>query len=233
MKRISLLKYGFERSKEDDFDDDGNYFTCYRHPLAPNIRVSKLVADGEVYLSSSVKGLDIRYDEYKECPHYNEADWKYNGVSIATLTDEDLQAFTNAVIEYQKECEETLKNAYIPTREELEAKYDKEQNEAKNDKENALKLFESLKKAMFDPSIDIVESHRSSDYKGMYLMFAIKDFKKEINEIEKILMRNKEQFIEEMLSKPRSYQITYIQSGPRSNYYYRECKEYLEKLINS
>ena len=25
MKRVNLTKYGFERTKEDDFSDDGNY----------------------------------------------------------------------------------------------------------------------------------------------------------------------------------------------------------------
>lgn len=232
MKRINLLKYGFERSIKDDFDDDGNKFTCYRHPLAPNIRVSKLIIDGDVYLSSSIKELDIMYEEYKECPHYEEANWKYNGISIATLIDEDLQAFTNAVIEYQKEAEEALKNAYIPTRKELELKYNIEYNEAKADKEKALELFELLKQAIFDPSIDL-ELHHSTTNNEMYLKYSIKDFKKNINEIEKILRRNKEQFIEEMLAKPRTQQIRYIQSRPRSDYYYKECKEYLEKIIKA
>ena len=54
MKRINMAKYGFIRTPDDDFSDDGNRFTCYQAGEYENIRISKLVSDGRVYLSSQV-----------------------------------------------------------------------------------------------------------------------------------------------------------------------------------
>ena len=89
MKQISLKKYGFERFEEADFSDDGNRFTCYKLYGCPKMRISKLVSDGEAYLSADITG-DLYYDEYQNLPHYKDATWKYNGTSIDKLTDDEL-----------------------------------------------------------------------------------------------------------------------------------------------
>ena len=102
MKRINLTKYGFVRWPEEDFHDDGSNFQCYRAGKA--VRVSKLVSDGQVYLSidSSCGNKTLPHEIYSKLPYYNEANWTYNGVSVETLTEDDIQAYeeTEATIKY-------------------------------------------------------------------------------------------------------------------------------------
>lgn len=108
MKRIMLTKYGFERWPEKDFTDEGNRFTCFR--AGKNVRVSKHVYNGDVYLSIDtclgVGDKFLPYAIYSKLPHYRPAAWNYNGISVATLTDDDLRNFYNACIAYEHEYEE-------------------------------------------------------------------------------------------------------------------------------
>lgn len=50
-QRLNLAKY-FTRSPEDDFTDDGNRFTCYRYGPNGEFRISKLVYNGDAYISA-------------------------------------------------------------------------------------------------------------------------------------------------------------------------------------
>ncbi len=119
MKRVNLTKYGFIRWPEEDFNDDGNNFQCYRAGKA--VRVSKLVSDGQIYLSidSSCGNRTLPYEVYSKLPYYNEANWTYNGVSVETLTEADIQAFYEACISYEKAYEETEATIKYPTLEEI------------------------------------------------------------------------------------------------------------------
>ena len=129
MKRINMIKYGFVRWPEQDFSDDGNRFQCYR--AGDMVRVSKLVSDGQVYLSvdSGCGDHMLPYRVYSELPHYRAANWDYNGVSLEALTEEDLIAFYDACIAYEKEYREAKAATVYPTLEELKEKasefYDK------------------------------------------------------------------------------------------------------------
>lgn len=122
MKRINLAKYGFVRWPEEDVSDDGNRFTCYR--AGKKVRVTKLVADGDVYLSASsmVGNSSLPYDVYSNLLHYYEATWAYNGVSVASLTDEDLQMFYNACVAFEQEYEKAEATIQYPTLEEIKDK---------------------------------------------------------------------------------------------------------------
>lgn len=120
MTRLNLVKYGFIRYPEEDFSDDGNRFTCYRFSDT-NSHISKLVSDGQAYLSAHVSG-QLPYDTYSKLPHYHTANWEYNGVSLSTLTDEMLQDFFNACVEYEKEYQAAEASIVYPTLEELTAK---------------------------------------------------------------------------------------------------------------
>ena len=122
MKRINLTKYGFVRWPEEDFSDDGSKFLGYRAGKA--VRVSKLVSNGQVYLSISSDQCGNRtlpYDVYSKLPYYNEATWNYNGVSVDSLTDEDLQKFYEACISYEIAYEQAEANVQYPTLEEITA----------------------------------------------------------------------------------------------------------------
>ena len=119
MKKIMMVKYGFVRWPEEDFYDDGNRFTCYK--AGKNVRVSKLIADGNAYLSASSqvgKGT-LPYEVYSKLPHHSAAIWKYNGVSVASLTDQDLEDFMAACLAYELEYEAAEKAIAYPTMEEL------------------------------------------------------------------------------------------------------------------
>lgn len=122
MTRINLAKHGFVRWPEEDFSDDGNRFTCYK--VGKNVRVSKLVADGQVYLSiaSAVGNGTLPYDIYSKLPHYNDANWKWNGVSVASLTDSDIEDFLLACLAYELEYEKAEAAIKYPTLEEIQDK---------------------------------------------------------------------------------------------------------------
>jgi hypothetical protein len=134
-----MAKYGFIRTPDDDFSDDGNRFTCYQAGEYENIRISKLVSDGQVYLSSQVD-CNLPYDIYGKLPHYNEATWKYNGVDLESLTDEDMQNFYKACCAYAQECIDTEANTKYPTLEELEARCELIQKKCLNDYDDAKQL---------------------------------------------------------------------------------------------
>lgn len=119
MKRVNLAKYGFVRCPEEDFHDDGNNFQGYR--VGKTVVVSKLVSNGQVYLSidSSCGNGTLPYEIYSKLPYYNEANWFYNGVSVETLTEADIQAFYEACISYEKAYEEAEATIKYPTLEEI------------------------------------------------------------------------------------------------------------------
>jgi hypothetical protein len=120
MTRLNLCKYGFIRWPEEDFSDDGNRFTCYR--AGKKIRVSKLISHGQVYLSIDSGIGELPYEVYKTLPHYHDAEWKWNGVSLAGLTDEDIKNFYTACVEFGREYEELEAEFKFPTSEEITAR---------------------------------------------------------------------------------------------------------------
>lgn len=117
MTRLNLCKYGFIRWPEEDFSDDGNRFTCYR--AGKKVRVSKLISQGQVYLSIDSSIGELPYEIYKTLPHYHDAEWKWNGVSLAGLTDEDIKDFYTACVEFEREYEELEAEFKFPTSEEI------------------------------------------------------------------------------------------------------------------
>jgi len=122
MKRIELTKFGFVRWPEEDFSDDGNRFLAYR--AGKTVRVSKLVSDGQAYLSISSecgKGT-LPFEVYSKLPYYNDANWRWNGVPVAGLTDKDLEDFYNACLAYEREYEEAEAAIKYPTLEEIKEK---------------------------------------------------------------------------------------------------------------
>jgi len=119
MKKIIMKKYGFIRNEGEDFSDDGSRFQCYMTSPKSRLRISKHVSNGQVYLSSSMNGNKLDYTEYSKLPHYKDATWNYNGVSMDSLTDEDLANFYNACVEYEKEYIEAESKITFPTIEEI------------------------------------------------------------------------------------------------------------------
>lgn len=118
MKRIELTKYGFIRSKEDDFSDDGNRFTCYR---VGKVRVSKLVSDGQAYIYASIDDGLLPYETYGKLPHYRYLS-DLNGVPVSAITEEDIQKLYEDCISYEREYEDAYNAIEWPTELELISK---------------------------------------------------------------------------------------------------------------
>lgn len=99
MKRINLTKYGFIRSPEEDFSDDGFHFTCYK---VGKVRVSKTIYSGVAYISARIINNELNYDEYSILPHYKSLS-ALNGIPVEYISDDDLIKLYNNCIEYEKE----------------------------------------------------------------------------------------------------------------------------------
>ena len=112
MKRVMMSKYGFVRWPEEDFSDDGNHFYCYR--VGNKVRVSKLVSDGVAYISARVDSGNLPYDVYSKLPHYSKLD-DLNGVSVISLTDNDLFNLCEACLMYDKEYSEAEASVVYPS----------------------------------------------------------------------------------------------------------------------
>jgi hypothetical protein len=116
MKKIMMNKYGFIRWPEEDFSDDGNRFYCYK--VGKRVRVSKLVSDGVAYISARVDHGELPYEIYSKLPHYSKLD-DLNGVSVISLTDNDLFNLCEACLMYDKEYSEAEAAIVYPTVDEI------------------------------------------------------------------------------------------------------------------
>lgn len=105
MNRIDLTKYGFIRYPEDDFNDDGNHFTCYR---IGKVRVSKLVDKDYAYIAATIDRGDLHYNEYSTLPHYKAID-ALNGRRRINIQESDLIELYNDCVEYEKEYDAKVK----------------------------------------------------------------------------------------------------------------------------
>lgn len=119
MKRIELAKFGFIRWKEEDFSDDGNRFTCYR--VGKRVCVSKLVSDGEAYIDARIDSYELPYEVYSQLPCYRELG-NLNGVSVSSITEEDIQKLYEDCLTYEKAYDEAIANIKWPTETELRVK---------------------------------------------------------------------------------------------------------------
>lgn len=118
MKKIMMTKYGFVRWPEESFSDDGVRFEAYR--VGERVRVTKATHKGEAFIDADIQGTKLPYEVYSKLPHYS-ALGKLNGVSIASLTDDDLLALMAACVQYEKEYTDAENNIKMPTLEEIKA----------------------------------------------------------------------------------------------------------------
>ena len=116
MKKIMMTNYGFIRWPEQDFADDSSKFYCYR--VGERVRVSKCTYKGDAFISAGIDGTKLPYEVYSKLPHYSALD-KLNGVSIDSLTDQDLFDLCEACLMYEKEYTEAENTIRMPTLEEI------------------------------------------------------------------------------------------------------------------
>lgn len=126
MTRVNLVKYGFVRCQEEDFSDDGNRFQTYR---VGRVRVTKLVADGEAYIDGDITDCKLPYEVYSKLPHY-KAIGKLNGVSLASLTEDDIQKLYEDCQAYEAEYTNAVNSIKYPTLDEIRDKASRITNHA-------------------------------------------------------------------------------------------------------
>ena len=153
MKKIELTKYGFVRSKEDDFTDDGTRFTCYR---VGNILVSKAASrctPGLVFIAATLPWYESRltYDMVSKLPHYKQLE-KLNGCMMDDISEQDLIQLHDDCVSYEKEYNELLEQTKFPTMDELKDAYEKIKAQKVSQLEEATKL---LKDNAFDLLLNV------------------------------------------------------------------------------
>ena len=212
MTRLNLVKYGFIRFPEEDFTDDGNRFTCYRFSDT-NSHISKLVSDGQAYLSAHVNG-QLPYDIYSKLPHYQRATWDFNGISLSSLTDALLQDFFNACVEYEKEYQAAEASTKYPTECELLAKCIKVQNKL------ILEMTE-LEALLGEHAVEAAVKFSKWEWEQLqkYLAYMLQELSK----------YKSDTFILNALGTARS--ITFLQSkeDTEPTYWYKSIKEMFQK----
>ena len=119
MKKIQMSKYGFIHWPEESFSDDGTRFEAYR--VGERVSVTKATYKGEAYIDGTIHGTKLPYEVYSKLPHYN-AIGKLNGVSIDSLTDQDLIDLYEACLAYEQEYTEAENNIQMPTLDEIKAR---------------------------------------------------------------------------------------------------------------
>lgn len=119
MKKIVMTKYGFIRNEREDFSDDGSRFQGWATSPNSRLRITKHVSNGQVYLSCDMNGCKLSYEEYSKLPHYQKSGWDYNGVSIESLTEQNMIDWYNACVAYEKEYIEAESKVVFPALDEI------------------------------------------------------------------------------------------------------------------
>ena len=212
MTRINLVKYGFTRFPEEDFHDDGNNFTCYRFSNTNN-HVSKLVADGQAYLSCHVEG-NLPYDIYSKLPHYKRATWDFNGVSVSSLTDALLQDFFNSCVEYEREYQAVEASIEYPSECELLAKCIRIQNKL-------ILVMNELETLMGENAVEAATKFSKWEWQRLqeHLTYMLQELSK----------YNPEKFIPSVLGTARSFTFLQNKEDTESTYWYKSIKEMFQK----
>lgn len=210
MKRINLTKYGFVRTPEEDFSDDGTRFSVYR---LGNVMVSKAVSSGKVFIAGRIESGKLPYAVYSKLPHYRDLD-KLNGVSASLVSDQDLAGFADACAEYSKEYAAAVANLKYPTLEELQAKCDELTGALNEQVEEAGRLIK-------DNILELME--KSSGY----WIGRLADYYKALSKGAKTEFdRNKRPYA--LLNTGAS--IDFMAKEPREAFYFREIKELIESV---
>ena len=152
MKRINLTSFGFVRDEASDFSDDGSRFYVYR---VGKVKVSKSIWNERVYLSghADINGA-LTYAEYSKLAHYKDLD-ALNGVSIASLTESDLQKLQEDCQAYELEYAQATiqKRLSLPTLSEVAQRL----SEAVKVRQTEINTL-TQKLAQFGNTIDVILS---------------------------------------------------------------------------
>ena len=210
MKKIMMTKYGFVRTPEDDFSDDGSRFQAYR---VGRVRVTKLVSDGEAYIDGDICDGKLPYEVYSKLPHFALCG-KLNGVPAAALTDEDLQELYESCQAYDKEYTDAENTIQYPT--ELELKHKCRCIQSKLTKE-----MNALEQLMGDHAVEAATKFSKWEWQKLqeYLTYMLQELSR----------YNPEKFIPFILRTARSFTFLNNNEDTEPTYYYSYIKEMFQK----
>jgi hypothetical protein len=212
MKKIMMTKYGFIRFPEEDFSDDGNRFTCYRFSDT-NSHISKLVADGQAYLSAHVSG-QLPYEVYSKLPNYQAATWSYNGISVASLTDEMLQDFFRACVQYEKEYQAAEAAIEYPTELELQHK--------------CLRIQSKLTREMNE--LETLVGEHAVEAAAKFSKWEWEQLQKGLTcMLQELSKYNPDKFVPGILGKAGSFNFLQNKEDTWPTYWYKSVKEMFQK----
>lgn len=118
MEKVNLTKYGFIRTPDEDFSDDGTRFYCY---AVGRVRVSKAAGCGMYFIDGRIDHGELTWEEYSNLPHY-KAIGKLNGIRKDELTEDMLEQLYEDCLAYEQEYDEAERTCAWPTLEEIAAK---------------------------------------------------------------------------------------------------------------
>lgn len=218
MKRINLIKYGFVRWPEEDFSDDGSHFTCYR--AGKSVRVSKLVSDGQAYLSadSECGNGTLPYEVYSKLPNYQKSNWQYNGVSADTLTDADLEAFYQSCLDYEKEYEAAEAAILYPSLDELK-------DQCRLIQAKLMREMAELEKIMGEHSIEAAVKFSEWEWKNLKQYLA--------SMLHKVCQYDPDKYPQTIYKKSNSFSFVKPENSELNGptYYYTYIKELFQKYL--
>ena len=218
MKRINMTRYGFIRNEKHDFHDDGNNFRGFSTSPTSRLRVSKLVSDGQAYLSSDMDGNKLDYEEYSKLPHYQDATWTYNGVSITSLTDEDLINWYNACVEYEREYIEAESKVIFPTIEEIR---------------NQCIRIRNIRKQEFETITRLINENGTTLLLGLTSEYDLKNLRSYYQKLKKEVEGFNPDTYPQTIQKSNYGRNFVKDTNPdlREDFYYIQLKEIISKVI--
>lgn len=212
-ENVTMSSFGFVRSPEEDFSDDGTRFKVYRINEAPEMHITYVKSSGEYFISARWEPKDIdnnkylTYDEESKLPHYKSL-YALNGVS--EISKEDLQNFYNNCIEFAKEYKEALNNI-------KEIKDDDIIDKINREYQNCLNQYNELINKI--KSVDLLDNDNVSDYDVREIRDYLRDMKKTL-----------ERYKPENQLKMKQYRRREYMSWPDTEEFFWFAK-YIDKII--
>lgn len=163
MTKINLTKYGFIKTPEEDFSDDGTRFTCYKPFSNSRLRISKATTCDEYFIAGRIIQGNLDYEEYSQLPHFGSMD-ALNGIFKHNLTEADLIQFYNDCLAYEQEYIEAESKIVYPTKEEIMKRRRADLNKYRNEYEYIKQHLSVDKLLSLNSSADFINIKRCLEH---------------------------------------------------------------------
>ena len=210
MKKIMMTKYGFVRDPAQDFSDDGNRFQAYK---VGRVRITKLVSDGEAFIDGGINDGNLPYEIYSKLPHFPLLG-KLNGISVAALTEEDLQDLYADCQAYEVEYTNAENSVVYPTKKDLTLKCGRIQAKL------LLEMGE-LEHLMSEHAVEAAAKFAKWEWQQL------QEYLKSM--LQKLSQNNPEKLIPSIIGTARSFTFLANKEDTAPTYYYTYIKEMFQK----